>query len=141
MTDEGQYDSGVGGEPEVDEAQLAREQALFEIGFFEGVLEGTPGWVDVLRVLWHDYTLVGRYDDGLGVDRKLVGLCPNDAIAHYNLACSLSLVGESGEAVSELHRAVRLGYRDWRHMERDSDLANIREHPAYISLMRRLKEG
>ena len=37
------------------------------------------------------YTKQGRIADGLKMDRKLVRLRPDNATAHYNLACSLAL--------------------------------------------------
>ena len=115
------------------------EQIAFEIRFFEPVMERSPGFVEVLQLMGNHYTRAGRYEDGLAIDRRLVRLCPDDAIARYNLACSLALTRKSAAAVRELDRAVSLGYKDISHIDTDPDLDNVREHPDYQSLMRRLR--
>ena len=129
------------GAPQAAGPDVEREQTEFEIAFFEGVLERTPDCVEVLQVLGNHYTRVGRTPEGLEVDRRLVRLCPTDALVHYNLACSLSLTDAPADAVRELERAVHLGYRDLRHMDGDSDLDNIRNHPGYLRLVTRLRNG
>src|SRR5205814_2285611 len=69
-----------------------QNQIDFELDFFSGILERTPDYVDVLRVMGHLLTLKGRYQEGLQVDKRLVTLRSHDALAHYNLACSYALL-------------------------------------------------
>lgn len=115
------------------------EQRDFEIRFYEGVLKCSPTFIEVLQVLGGHYTAVGRYADGLTIDRRLVRLSPDDPIAHYNLACSLSLTGKAEAALRELAEAVHLGYDDVDHMEQDPDLENLRDEPVYAQLVQRLR--
>ncbi len=142
MSDESDFStpgSSEAGRTASDDVLKDEAQVAFEIEFFGPVLARCPDFVEVLQLLAGHYTRVGRYEDGLAIDRRLVRLCPEDAIAHYNLACSLSLTHKPTAAVRELDRAVRLGYRDVAHIERDTDLDNLRQHPAYLTLMRRLR--
>ena len=113
-----------------------QNQIDFEIDFFGGILERAPDYIDVLRVVGHLLTLKGRYADGLQVDRRLVGLRPNDPLAHYNLACSYALLKRTELALKTLHRAVELGYRDFRYMREDRDLDGIRHDPRFRQLLR-----
>ena len=69
-----------------------QQQLDFELDFFEGVLSRCPDYVDVLRIMGNLLTLKGRFADGLQIDKRLVQLRPNDALAHYNLACSFALL-------------------------------------------------
>lgn len=131
----------AGGMSDVPDEQAELDQIEFEIEFFESVLESAPEFVEVLQVLGSHYTEVGQYDEGLMIDRRLVRLCPEDAIAHYNLACSLSLTGRPAEAVRKLDAAVRLGYRDLDYMDSDPDLDNVRNHQAYIRFIRQLRQS
>ena len=118
-------------------AHLADQNQIdFELDFFGGVLQRAPDYVDVLRVMGHLLTLKGRYAEGLQVDKRLVGLRPNDALAHYNLACSLALLKRADLAIKTLRRAVELGYRDFRYMREDRDLDGIRHDPRFRALLR-----
>ena len=85
-------------------------------------------------------TRLGRYDEGLQVDQRLVRLEPEEPIVHYNLACSLSLLGRIDDAIEELTRAVDFGYEDVDHMLKDRDLRALRNDPRFEVLAKRLKE-
>jgi Flp pilus assembly protein TadD len=100
------------------------------------VLQRNPDFVDVLRVHGNNLTLKGRYVEGLKIDRRLVDLRPHDALAHYNLACSFSLLKKIDQAVRALRKAVELGYRDFRYMREDPDLAAVRKDGRFRQLMR-----
>ena len=82
-------------------------------------------------MLGDDYTLRGRPQDSLAVDERLRSLKPRDPAVYFNLACSLALSGNAERACSELERALDLGFRDFRSLQRDPDLACARKHPAY----------
>jgi tetratricopeptide (TPR) repeat protein len=118
-------------------ARIAEQSQLdFEIQFYGGILERNPTYVDVLRAQANNLTLKGRYAEGLQIDKRLVQLRPNDALAHYNLACSYALLKRPDQAIKTLRRAVELGYRDFRYMKEDRDLDSIRHDPRFRQLLR-----
>jgi tetratricopeptide (TPR) repeat protein len=123
--------------------QMSRREARdldIEIGFLEGVVRRDPEYVDALQILGDNYTRRGRFTKGLEVDLRLCRLRPDDALTHYNLACSLALTGEAGQAIDTLHRALDLGYRDFKWMRRDPDLRGLRQHPLYKSIRARIRK-
>ncbi len=115
------------------------QDSEFEIRFFESVLRRDPGYVVVVELLGGLYTRQGRIADGLKMDRKLVRLQPDNATAHYNLACSLALLKRKGEALRELQRAVKLGYEDFDWLQQDPDLDALKHHPQFQALLQALK--
>lgn len=117
-----------------------REDSAWEIGFFETVLKRSPRDTAVLGLLGNLYTKTGRVADGLRMDRRLVRLLPEDALAHYNLACSLALSRQPTAALRRLDRAVELGYADADWMAEDPDLASLRQRPEFRRLLRRLRQ-
>ena len=127
--------------------KLTREQQReldIKIGFMEGVVRRDPAFVEALQVLGDDYTRRGRYVAGLKVDEQLAQLRPEDSLVQYNLACSYSLTGNFNQAAAALARALDLGYRDFKWLARDPDLAAVREHPLYKAIrdkMRRIRAG
>jgi tetratricopeptide (TPR) repeat protein len=111
----------------------------FEIRFFESVLKRDPRYTDVIEILGGLYTKHGRISDGLKMDRRLVRLQPDNATAHYNLACSLALVKKKADALRSLEAAVKLGYRDYDWMQQDPDLDALKSDPQFQALIAQLK--
>ena len=107
----------------------------FELNFFERLVKDNPNFVDALVPLAEVYTRKGMYEEGLRIDKKLALLKKLDPTIHYNLACSLALVGEKNEALATLQQAVKLGYHDFDYMKKDSDLKSLRSDPRFKSLM------
>lgn len=116
-------------------SQTSEGDRSFYIDFFEGILRREPNFLEVLERLGQLYTLAGEHDKGLKVDRKMVRLRPDCPTAHYNLACSLSLKKRYPDALRSLQKAIDLGFSDWDWLEKDPDLAGLRERPAYKSWM------
>jgi hypothetical protein len=119
--------------------EKAHHDPEFEIRFYESVLRREPSYANVVEILGGLYTRQGRIADGLKMDRKLVKLQPGNATAHYNLACSLALSKRKVAALSELKRAVQLGYRDLDWMQQDPDLEPLKNHPEFTALLDQLK--
>jgi len=118
-----------------------KEDFNFEIGFYESVLRREPDYPDVVELLGGLYTKAGRIADGLEMDNRLVRMQPDNATAHYNLACSLALVGRKADALGSLARAIALGYDDAAWMAKDADLACLKDEPAFLALLAKLKQA
>ena len=121
-----------------DRKTAASEEDLTEIGFLEAVAGRLPDDSEVLKA-WGDMcTRVGRYEQGLKVDRRLAELCPDEPLVWYNLACSLALLHQRKEALATLAQAIALGYRDYDWMSRDDDLRSLREDQEFKTLLKRI---
>jgi len=110
---------------------MKSKDADFEIAFLEGVVNQRPNYIDALVPLSHAYTRRGLYEKGLEIDKRLAGLCKNDPIIHYNLACSYSLLGKAAKSLLALKKAVRLGFADLEHIRTDADLKCLRDHAPF----------
>lgn len=116
-----------------------KEDPAFEIAFFESVLRRSPQYSDVIEILGGLYTKTGRVADGLRMDRRLVKLQPDNATAHYNLACSLALSKRRADALRSLRRAIDLGYKDYDWMSQDPDLESLQKSREFHDLLKRLQ--
>jgi tetratricopeptide (TPR) repeat protein len=119
--------------------QREQTQRDFEIEFLERVLERDPFFVDAIRVQANNLAARGDYARALQLDRRLVRLVPDNAIAWYNLACSYSVLGMIEPAFSSLQRSLELGYRFVRRLRRDPDLKALRRDPRFVRLLRRFE--
>jgi tetratricopeptide (TPR) repeat protein len=111
-----------------------------EIQFIEGICRRDPDYVEALQILGDDYTKRGRFLDGLKVDEQLARLRPADATVLYNLACSYSLTGDTDSAFAALHRALAVGYDDFKWLAQDPDLEQLRRHPDYATVRAKIKQ-
>lgn len=118
-----------------------REQTQrdFEIDFLGRVLERDPFFVDAIRVLGNHLAAKGEYARVLQLDRRLVRLIPENAIAWYNLACTYAVLGMADPAFSTLQRALELGYRYIDRLRQDPDLKSLRRDPRFLRLLRRFE--
>src|SRR5437762_11914340 len=120
-------------------AKTTKPDPQFEIAFYEAILRRNPDYTEVVGLLGALYTRVGRIADGLRMDRKLVRLEPDNATAHYNLACSLALCKKRPDALKSLRKAVSLGYRDVDWMLQDPDLEILKKDRGFQKLLGQLK--
>lgn len=116
------------------------EDLDFEISFYEDVIREAPDLVSALILLGDAYTRKGMYEKGLEMDRRLAVILPKDPTVFYNLACDYSLLKDPGQCIEALHRAIKLGYRDFRHMEKDPDLDSVRSDKRYKELIIKYKK-
>lgn len=111
----------------------------FLASIYSEAVRRRPDNIDALSELGHVYTRLGRYEDGLEVDLRIVDIAPEDPTARYNLACSQALCGRTTAAVDSLRTAVVLGYDDIEFMSEDEDLKALRDHPGFIALLDELR--
>ena len=116
-----------------------REQSQldFEIEFLGRLLDRDPYFVDALRVQATNLAAKGQYARALQLDRRLVRLTPDDAIAWYNLACSYTVLGMIDPGFFAIQRALELGYACVNRLRRDPDLKALRRDPRFERLLRR----
>src|SRR5262245_12840571 len=107
--------------------RLERAGLEFAAEFHGRMVARHPDHVEALAHLATTLTLLGRLEEGLAADERLVALAPRDPVVHYNLACSLSLLGRKAHALDALERAVELGYRDGAHLGADEALAALHD--------------
>jgi Flp pilus assembly protein TadD len=120
-------------------ARLTRTGLTFLAEFLGVEVERHPGNLEALAELGHALTRLGRVDEGLDVDRRLVRLAPENSTVHYNLACSLALLRRPAESLAALERAIELGYDDAEHLLADEDLATLRDDSRFRSIVQRLR--
>lgn len=79
--------------------------------------------------------LIDRIDQNRQKDGELVAIQNTYAVALYNLACLESLENDAAAALAALRRAIEAGFKDRQWIERDGDLAPLREEAAYRELL------
>jgi thiol-disulfide isomerase/thioredoxin len=60
-------------------------------------------------------------------------------IALYNSACAHARLGHQDVALDTLARTLEAGYQEFAHIERDPDLASLRDTPRFVQLLERAR--
>lgn len=107
----------------------------FEINFCRSILKHSPDDLPTMEILAGYLTKAGRIEEGLELDRRIVELDPENAVGHYNLACSLALKNRKAAAIESLRNALEKGYRDFSWLMEDPDLAMLHDHPGFSDLL------
>ena len=107
----------------------------FQITFLQSVSVMDPENIEILVQLGDLYSRLGRVEESLKIDLKLVSLCPEEKVFHYNLACSYSLLDDLDLSLLALEKALLLGYDDVEQIENDADLQNLRKDKRYRDLV------
>ncbi|MFW6157976.1 MAG: TPR end-of-group domain-containing protein [Planctomycetota bacterium] len=77
----------------------------------------------------------GEHAGALAELDKADKLVPNHPVIQYNRACALSLLGKTGAALDALAAAIARGYADHEHMQKDPDLAAVRDTERFRELV------
>ena len=72
--------------------------------------------------------------------KEVIELYPEYSGGYYNLACYYSVTNNAKESLTNLDIAFQLGYRDFDHIETDSDLDGIRSNPDFNKLIEKYKK-
>ncbi len=83
----------------------------------------------------------GRHDEAVDLFKRCIELAPERPTAYYNIACALSLKGEKSDSIDWLEKALDKGFLEFEHMERDTDLDNIRNEARFKELVEKFKKG
>lgn len=116
----------------------AQKEAEFEIQFCKEILRADSNHFEALVLLGDAYTRNGDYEKGLEMDLRLSRLKPNNKLIHYNLACSYALTGQKDKALTNLHKAVELGYCDVDQLRQDRDLDALKSDPRFQTIVKKL---
>ena len=72
-----------------------------------------------------------EFDEALKTLQEGQKKFPLDPLIDYNFACYYSLTGKLGSGLSALQKAVEKGYKQFRQMQTDPDLNNLRQSGEY----------
>lgn len=88
-------------------------------------------WVTtfIVGLLWNQ----GKFDDAIYYYKKVLKARPDyNPATYYNIACFYALQNNVEESIIWLKKAIKNGYKNWKLIKTDKDLANIRSSSYYL---------
>jgi len=76
-----------------------------------------------------------KYEGSKKIFENVLVLNEKNNLAWYNLACSLSLLGEKEKAIRAIEKSVEFGFEDFAHMMNDEDLKGISNEDGFRVLL------
>ncbi len=81
------------------------------------------------------------YAKALELTEKMLELKPKERRILYNAACLHCLLGHKDKAYAHLDKAVKAGYGDAEHLNKDDDFKTIRAEDRFRAIVKRLREA
>jgi hypothetical protein len=126
-------------------AAVVASRLVVEHDRLDQVLEDVAGLPEpqaltALRALQLGLHHSGLYREAARVGEVLFGRAPDGVVA-YNLACSWACANDAQEALTWLHRAVDLGWRDTEVLDADPNFDLIRATDGYRAVRAWIETG
>jgi serine/threonine protein kinase/Tfp pilus assembly protein PilF len=118
---------------------LGKEEALRNVRqrailAFEHHLREMPEDARARTILAAYYAFMGRVDDAIREANMAMALRPDEAMVHYNAACTFCVLNRKGDAMDAMIKAWKAGYRDAVWARRDPDLQLLHGEPEFERL-------
>jgi non-specific serine/threonine protein kinase len=118
---------------------LGKEEALRNVRqrsvlALENHLKEMPEDARARTLLAADYAALERGEDAMREANLAMMLRPDEAMVHYNAACTFCVLNRKAEAMDAMSRAWKAGYRDPIWARRDPDLMLLHGEPEFERL-------
>jgi len=115
-------------------AETLRNIRQHAIQAFETHLRQVPEDARARILIAAYYAVEGRHDDAVREANLAMLLRPNEAMVHYNAACTFCSMSRKTEALDALNKAWRNGFKDANWARRDPDLTILHGDPEFERL-------
>ena len=82
--------------------------------------------------------MMGEYEPAIQHFQKAEEAGDRGAVARYNIACALAMLGRKEEALESLEKAFALGFRTQSQYASDPDLMSLRDEARFKALMEKM---
>jgi non-specific serine/threonine protein kinase len=118
---------------------LGKKEALLNVRqrsvlALENHLKEMPEDARARTLLAADYAELGRVEDAMREASLAMVLRPDEAMVHYNAACTFCVLNRKAEALEAMAKAWKAGYRDPIWARRDPDLMLLHGEPEFERL-------
>lgn len=103
---------------------------------YQDVLSVQPQYIPAMYRLALIYSEKTEFSIALNILEKIKNIQPNNPEVYYNIACIYAKQNMADESVNWLKQAVEKGFQNWELINKDPDLANIRNNYYVVELLK-----
>lgn len=118
----------------VSHDRIVRNVRHRAIQAFEAHLRQVPEDARARILVAAFYAVEGREDDAMREANLAMLLRPNEAMVHYNAACTFCRMHRKAEALDAIRKAWNAGFKDANWARRDPDLGLLHGDPDFDRL-------
>ena len=119
--------------------KLAAKARQRGIAIAEKRLQHNPGDLRALYLGANALVAMGETERGLDWLRRALALEPNDPMLLYNAGCITAMLDMQDEAFFYLEKSFAAGLKQRGWYENDGNLDNLRSHPRFKALLKRME--
>lgn len=82
----------------------------------------------------------GRENEALAAFQQALKLDPEMLWAYYGLSCLHAVAAAEHPALELLEKALKKGFREFDHIEKDTDWNGLRTNPKFIRLLEKYRD-
>ena len=101
----------------------------------EKIIKTEPDNPKILQKLAIMYSLIREDTRALDCLQRLVQIQPDNPDGYYNLACIYAREGNINNAIKWLKISIEKGFNNWKLLQKDNDLENLRNTQIYKDLI------
>jgi len=105
--------------------------------YYQKALELKPDWYEAQKNLAVSFAMKGDYKAAFAIFQRFIRQNPNNSDAYYYMASIRSRQNNVMEAIQWLQKAIDHGFSDWKSIQTDSNLSNIRSSRLFRKLFTR----
>ena len=109
--------------------------------YYKKAIAKSPAFIPALNQLAAVYKKQGNSEASLDTYKKIITIEPGHIDSYYNIACIYSGKNRPEESVRWLKKAIDRGFDNWRLLQTDNDLNNIRGTAYYKEVMQNVSTG
>lgn len=99
-------------------------------------IENTP---EKYECIHYAYQGLGQHDKAIEMMNRIISKDEDKAGSYYDAACLYARMNNKQKSIEYLEKSLELGYRRFAHIDRDPDMAPIRDMEEFKSLIRKYK--
>ena len=107
--------------------------------YYQKALDANPKFIPALRNLASNQLMKGHDLDAVNFLKKVVAIDPNQIDCYYNIARIYARKKQVDDSIEWLTKAVDKGFNNWKLLQSDPNLDNIKYTEQYKAILKKLQ--
>jgi tetratricopeptide (TPR) repeat protein len=107
--------------------------------YYQKALDANPKFIPALKNLANNQFMKGHGLDAVNFIKKIIAIDPNQIDGYYIIACIYARQKQIDDSIEWLTKAVDKGFNNWKFLQSDPNLDNIKGTEQYKAILKKLQ--